>query len=101
MKWPPLKPMVKSTTKSMKKKRERFKPLSDRLPDRLKTHKQRVQTISSILPNAATVLALCAGLSSVRFALEIPRKSDHDFNCSKQFQYVKLAIIFQRWSKKA
>ena len=64
MKWSPL-------NKTLRKKRGRFQPLSDRLPDQLKTHKQRVQTISSILPNAATVLALCAGLSSVRFALEL------------------------------
>lgn len=55
----------------IRQRQQRFaKKIRDRIPDRLKTHEKRVQTISSVLPNLATLLALCAGLSSVRFALE-------------------------------
>lgn len=43
--------------------------LSNRLPKSLKRGANKPLNITSILPNMTTVLALCTGLSSVRFAL--------------------------------
>lgn len=45
----------------------RLKPLN--LRQKFKTKNLKPHTISSILPNVITVLALCTGLSSVRFAM--------------------------------
>lgn len=57
--------------KQQEKTKQRLsRRISDKIPERFRNRQKNVQTISSILPNFATILALCAGLSSVRFALE-------------------------------
>lgn len=51
-------------------RRGRFKQrLTDRIPLRLKVSPERRGNINFILPNLTTVMALCMGLSAVRFAL--------------------------------
>jgi CDP-diacylglycerol--serine O-phosphatidyltransferase len=50
----------------MKPKRRK---LSTRIPERLRKRPLQGYTLSAMLPNIATVLALCTGLSAVRFAL--------------------------------
>ncbi|MBX9804442.1 MAG: phosphatidylcholine/phosphatidylserine synthase [Alphaproteobacteria bacterium] len=44
--------------------------LRTRLPGRLRKRPLQGYTLASMLPNIATVLALCTGLSAVRFALQ-------------------------------
>ncbi len=44
--------------------------ISEKIPARFRNRKKNVHTISSMLPNITTILALCTGLSSVRFALD-------------------------------
>lgn len=43
--------------------------LTQRLPSKLRKGKDNKPTFASILPNMTTILALCTGLSAVRFAL--------------------------------
>jgi len=51
-------------------RRGRFKQrLTDRIPLKLKVSRERMGNINFILPNLTTVMALCVGLSAVRFAL--------------------------------
>lgn len=51
----------------LKSKRRKLSP---RLPSRLRKRPLQGYTLSAMLPNIATVLALCTGLSAVRFALQ-------------------------------
>lgn len=45
------------------------KNIKNRLPLRLKVSQEKMRNITSILPNLTTVMALCMGLTGVRFAL--------------------------------
>jgi CDP-diacylglycerol--serine O-phosphatidyltransferase len=47
----------------------RLQRLSRHIPKRLKVSPERLGSISFLLPNLTTVMALCMGLSAVRFAL--------------------------------
>lgn len=49
--------------------RPKKRTLRPRLPARLKKHPLQGYSLAAMLPNIATVLALCMGLSAVRFAL--------------------------------
>lgn len=57
----------RASNKSVKSLSKALKPLN--LRQKFTTKNIKPHTISSILPNMITVLALCVGLSSVRFAL--------------------------------
>lgn len=57
-------PIVQDSPEPQLKRR-----LSDRIPMRLKVTRQKMGNINFILPNMTTVMALCMGLTAVRFAL--------------------------------
>ncbi|WP_051908526.1 CDP-alcohol phosphatidyltransferase family protein [Candidatus Odyssella acanthamoebae] len=61
-----------SETKKPKIKTKTTRPLAKRLPERFKATRERMSNvnIALIFPNLATVIALCMGLSAVRFALQ-------------------------------
>lgn len=52
--------------------KNRFKAnkFSQKLPARFRDPKRNRQTINSMLPNIATLMALCTGLTAVRFAID-------------------------------
>jgi CDP-diacylglycerol--serine O-phosphatidyltransferase len=55
-----------ASSQNMKPKQRK---LATRIPARLKKHPLQGYSLPAMLPNIATVLALCTGLSAVRFAL--------------------------------
>jgi CDP-diacylglycerol--serine O-phosphatidyltransferase len=57
---------LSANQKTVKPKRRK---LSTRIPGRLRTRPLQGYSLAAMLPNIATVLALCTGLSAVRFAL--------------------------------
>lgn len=67
MAWKRKKAVMPLGSKDNKPKRRK---LSTRLPGRLRNRPLQGYSLPAMLPNIATVLALCTGLSAVRFALQ-------------------------------
>jgi CDP-diacylglycerol--serine O-phosphatidyltransferase len=60
----------KTASIDQKDSKPKRRKLSTRLPGRLRNRHLQGYSLAAMLPNIATVLALCTGLSAVRFALQ-------------------------------
>jgi CDP-diacylglycerol--serine O-phosphatidyltransferase len=59
-----------ASQESLSEAKSNKRSLRTRLPGRLRNRPLQGYTLTAMLPNIATVLALCTGLSAVRFALQ-------------------------------